>query len=620
MTTHNTTSSTERTPKEEIEAAQATPFKQFDFERVGRALDEFAEDARDLAREIGLDPYPVRYWIVDNDEMNQLISYGGFQTRYPHWRWGMSYDRQRKTNQYLGGKAFEIVNNDNPSHAFLQASNSLADQKAVITHVEAHSDFFKNNQWFATNPNAASMLETHADRIQSFIEDPDIGREAVESWIDTILTIEDNINQYASEFNTTDEDVEEADTSTIEERVSSLGFRETIENHLFDEEWFESQQGTDKETLLEEDLLAYFFTYGKQYDEEKDRAVDYEGWQLEILEMLRRESLYFAPQKMTKVMNEGWASFHESLMMADEGFADDDEFIEYADHQSQVLNSPGFNPYKLGKALWDYIENTVNRREVVDKLLRVDGVTPKNFHSVIDFRAVQRELTHPTSKSVAKRHFSLSKPQNAGFIKRMSLDDLEVMARYILEESRYSDIEEALQDVNYAAGWERMREIRASHNDITFIDSYLSPEFVQEQQYFTYEFNQEANEFQIASKQADDVKKKLLLNLTNFGKPTITVADRNYNNSNELLLEHQYNGVMLDIKNAENTLENIFELWGRPVTLRTIINPADPDKEEHGYHIRYNGDSFTKQNIRWSKVEHLAAADVDYNTKPDEWL
>ena len=52
--------------------------------------------------------------------MNELIAYGGFQRRYPHWRWGMSYDRQRKQRQFLGGKAFEIVNNDDPSNAFLQ--------------------------------------------------------------------------------------------------------------------------------------------------------------------------------------------------------------------------------------------------------------------------------------------------------------------------------------------------------------------------------------------------------------------------------------------------------------------------------------------------------------------
>ena len=50
------------------------------------------------------------------------------------------------------------------------------------------------------------------------------------------------------------------------------------------------------------------------------------------------------------------------MMMGEETFAGTDEFMSYADHQARVLASPGLNPYKLGKELWEYIENTVNRR------------------------------------------------------------------------------------------------------------------------------------------------------------------------------------------------------------------------------------------------------------------
>src|SRR6056297_3870354 len=138
-------------------------------------------EARKLAQKLGLDPYPTNYWIVDYDEMNELIAYDGFQERYPHWRWGMKYDRQQKQGQYGGGKAFEIVINDDPAHAFLQESNGLADQKAVITHVEAHSDFFANNRWYGMftggradedQVNAAAMLERHARAIDEYMADP----------------------------------------------------------------------------------------------------------------------------------------------------------------------------------------------------------------------------------------------------------------------------------------------------------------------------------------------------------------------------------------------------------------------------------------------------------------
>ena len=83
-------------------------------QREASELEEPVSMANELAERLGLDPYPVNYWIVDYDEMNELIAYDGFQRRYPHWRWGMKYDRQQKQDQLGMGKAFEIVNNGLP--------------------------------------------------------------------------------------------------------------------------------------------------------------------------------------------------------------------------------------------------------------------------------------------------------------------------------------------------------------------------------------------------------------------------------------------------------------------------------------------------------------------------
>ena len=198
----------------------------FDRYRARREADRLeapVREARNLAERLGLDPYPVNYWIVDYDEMNELIAYEGFQDRYPHWRWGMKYDRQRKQDQYLGGKAFEIVNNDNPAHAFLQESNTLADQKAVITHVEAHSDFFANNEWFGLFPKgedgAAAMLERHARRIREIMSDPEIDRSAVERWMDNVLSIADTINQHSVFTRVIDTDEESHDDLPDDEQA-----------------------------------------------------------------------------------------------------------------------------------------------------------------------------------------------------------------------------------------------------------------------------------------------------------------------------------------------------------------------------------------------------------------
>jgi stage V sporulation protein R len=369
-------------------------------------------------------------------------------------------------------------------------------------------------------------------------------------------------------------------------------------------------------------------------------------------------------------------------MMGEERFAGADEFITYADHQSRVLGSPGFNPYKLGKELWEYVENTTNRREVAEKLLRVEGISWRNFHDVVDFDRVQslleppeaidrirrdtlaeladfpaddpridwetldRALSDPdavdverypwkvlTYEGLAERHFSLVKPQNCDFLRRIRRSELEQLSRYLFDDEKYASVEAAVGDVEKTAGWDRMRAVRESHNDVTFVDAFLSSEFVEENNYFTYEYTRSTGDFRVASTDPADVKKKLMLRFTNFGKPTIAVFDGNFENRGELLLGHRYNGVMLDLDEARDVLERVHELWGRPVNLMTIRKEFDdhaieaarrrnhePEPTEVGIRIRYDGTEFEEFDLDPGLTERIQASDVDYDTKPDEWL
>lgn len=660
------------------------PTDRADKQRIAQGLESTVREARVLATKLGLDPYPVNYWVVDYDEMNSLVAYNGFQDRYPHWRWGMKYDQQQKQRQFLGGKAYELVNNDNPAHAFLQESNALADQKAVITHVEAHADFFAKNQWFglfSDNPDAARMLASHAEIIESYMDDPEIDREEVEAWIDNVLCMEDCIDQYQP-FSTAEGWPNEPPADEdIDEKLGDLGLSEEVIGQVFDDEWLDEQRKDEDVTSFpaepKRDIISFLRKHGMRYDDDSEKAVEFEDWQREIMELLRREAYYFAPQKMTKVLNEGWAAYWESIMMGEEGFADENEFIHYADHQSKVLGSPGFNPYKLGKELWEYIENVTNRRNVVEHLLRTEGITWRNFHDTVDLDRVMEHLEPDavvdrvdsdtlaaldpedpridseglaaakageidadqfpwkvlTYEGLVERHYSLAKPQNRGFLKQITQTDVERIARYMFDDARYATVEEALDDVDYCAGWDRMREVRESHNDVTFLDEFLTQEFVTEHSYFTYEYMETTKDYRVTSTDVEDVKKKLMLQFSNFGKPTIVVEDGNYNNRNELLLSHQYNGVMLDVEQAQQVLKRVFKLWGRPVNLKTIVKELDendievarrrdsePTPEERGNLLRYDGENLTATELPWNEVEHLAATDVDYDTKPEEWL
>jgi stage V sporulation protein R len=234
---------------------------------------------------------------------------------------------------------------------------------------------------------------------------------------------------------------------------------------------------------------------------------------------------------------------------------------------------------------------------------------------------------------LTERHFSLVKPQNRGFLSRIRRSELEQLSRYMFDDERYDTVEEAIADVDYAAGWDRMREVRESHNDVTFLDEFLTQEFVTDNHYFTYEYTQTSGDYRVTSTEYEDVKKKLLLQFTNFGKPTVAVYDGNFDNRGELLLGHQYNGIMLDLPQAKAVLERVYQLWGRPVNLMTIAKEYDdhdvevarrrnrePTPVETGKRIRYDGTRFETFDLDPDLEERIQATDVDYDTKPDDWL
>ncbi len=1053
------------------------------------SLRDVANEARELAEKLGLEPYDVKYWVVDHDEINRAVAYGGFQRRYPHWRWGMNYDRQRKKDRFTQARIYELVVNDDPCHAYLQVSNELADQKAVITHVEAHADFFANNRWFqelaggfdvsdqgsddSRTPafdNAAATLARHAETVEGYMEDPEVDRERVEEWIDNVLCLEDNIDQHDTYGGSVSKGSELAD------ELEELELSEEVKHEVFDDEWLAEQRSDGDGPRVpeepEKDLLAFLAKHGKAYDEESGKAVEYEDWQRDVIEILRREAYYFAPQKMTKVMNEGWScvapdtrvfttdgvvpmeevvdsrpvvsdgeqgrevydahierdhrtvavetrrgfvlegsenhrvrcpdgswirldelepgdevevsggadiwadepepvdwsnpsattledvadeagvsvwtvmryrrvgraekggeiesalngyegepnsvaqrdvigipdettpelgrflgllvgdghvsrssghvgfttgnrdaadefarlsteifgvspsverqgsrwrvyiysvnlvellaeefglpvgsssedksvpehvlrspknvvveflrglfdadgyageqgvilrskseliaktvqlllanlgalsrrsegsdgcfhvhltgrsasvyadevgfgydkkddrlrsyleglawfeeeswtdevvevsegvgdvydisvtethryaaagfvnhnSYWESMMMGNERFAGDDEILTYADHQAKVLSGGGLNPYKLGKELWEYVENTTNREEVVRRLLKIDGVTPANFHDEVGFETVQEALRpryplddvreetlddlralddavdHDAVEAardgridvsrapwkvlsydgLAERNFSLTRPQNRGFARGIDRDELREIDRYLFDVNVYASVEEALSDLDYTVGWNRMRDVRATHNDVTFIDQFLTEEFVRENDYFAYEHSRATGGYHVSSTDYEDVKKKLLLRFTNFGKPTIIVEDANYDNAGELLLVHQYNGVVLNMEKAKRTLERVHALWGRPVNLKTVTKEIDdnvmkmarrrgkePKPNEKGVMVRYDGETFETQELDDDETDALTATALDYDTRPDDWL
>ncbi len=158
----------------------------------------------DYARGYGLDFFPTIFELVDADQLNAIAAYGGFPTRYPHWRFGMEYEQLSKGYHYGLQKIYELVINNDPCYAYLMRSNALTDQKLVMAHVYGHCDFFKNNYWFSqTNRKMMDEMANHGNRIRRYMDR--FGVEEVEEFIDACLSIEDLIDIHSPFIKRADE-------------------------------------------------------------------------------------------------------------------------------------------------------------------------------------------------------------------------------------------------------------------------------------------------------------------------------------------------------------------------------------------------------------------------------
>ena len=469
-------------------------------------LRDHMERIKAKAAEYGLDFPEVVFEVLDFQTMNQIAAYGGFAVRYPHWRWGMEYERLSKRDAYGMGRIYEMVINNDPCYAYLQESNSTTDQKLVMSHVYGHADFFKCNFWFSkTDRKMMNTMANHATRVQRHIDRQ--GQDVVERFIDACSSVEHLIDPY-SVFSSgmDDESAARRDAGEAFE-PSRLPAKDYMDPFVNPRRELEQQR--------------------KRFDEEKRAAkgripprptrdvllflmhhAPLEDWQQDILSIVRDESYYFAPQAMTKIMNEGWATYWHSKLMT-EHFADAAEIVDYAEQHSGVVHMPagGFNPYKIGVELFKDIERRWDSGQHGPAWERLENLGEKDR---FDDRSMQ--------------------------------------------------------------GRRKIFEVRRIYNDVNFVDEFLTEEFVEKHRMYRYERDPQTGQLRVASRDYRQIKQSLLYRITNMGQPFIYVVDGNYLNRGELYLAHQWNGLDMDIAQASEVLKNIRRIWGRPVHLQALID------------------------------------------------
>lgn len=454
-----------------------------------------------VAGEFGLSFFPVVFEIVDYRQINSLAAFGGFPTRYPHWRFGMEYGQLSKSYEYGLHKIYEMVINNNPTYAYLLEGNAMIDQKMVMAHVYGHADFFKNNVYFAhTNRKMVDAMANHATRIRRYQEK--YGVETVERFLDACLSIEELIDPGAVFRTSRPPEPQEDPLPEVSVPRLPPG-KAYLDNYVNPPDYLDRQRQRLEEARAEarrfppapvRDVLGFIL-----------RHAPLDNWERDVLNIVREESYYFLPQRQTKVMNEGWASYWHSTMMT-RRILSDSELIDYADrHSGTVATSPGrLNPYKLGLELLRDIERRWNRGQ---------------FGPEWD-----------------------------------ACDDMAARSRW---------------DRKLGGGREKIFEVRKLHCDSTFLDEFLTPEFCAQQQLFTTEPHKKTGEPLISGRDFNDIKQALLFQFTNGGRPVIELVDANYGNRGELLLGHRHVGVNLRLDWAIEVLEAMTHVWKRPVRLET---------------------------------------------------
>ncbi|MCZ6601954.1 MAG: SpoVR family protein, partial [Planctomycetota bacterium] len=325
-----------------------------------------------------------------------------------------------------------------------------------------------------------------------------------ERFLDSCLSLEHLIDQH-SPFITREEKHPPDEDSDIPAPPAKFRSKEYMDRYVNPPEFLAEQQQQreeerQKKKMLpetpERDVLHFLLEHAPL-----------EKWQRDILDMVRDEAYYFAPQAMTKIMNEGWATYWHSVIMT-EKMVTDSEILDYADHHSGTLGvRPGvLNPYKIGLELFRHIEDRWNK-----------GRFGKEYD----------ECTDIAQKRIWNR------------------------------------------DLNQ--GREKIMQVRKIYNDVTFIDEFFTEEFCEEQNLFTYSFDRNSGQYVIADRDFKKVKEKLLFQIANQGLPYIFVENGNYENRGELYLSHRHEGMDLRIDHAKDTLANIQKVWSRPVHLETIV-------------------------------------------------
>ncbi len=304
------------------------------------------EAVQDIAlNDLGLDVFPNQIEVISAEQMLDAYSSVGMPLMYSHWSFGKRFVRDemlyRKGYQAL---AYEIVINSNPCISYYMEENSMAMQTLVLAHAAfGHNHFFKNNYLFQqwTDPSGILDYLEFSKRYVAECEEKH-GQEAVESVLDAAHALQ---NQSVFRYRRANKLKLSEYEARRRERLANeqASYQRSLAHgaHLSKakeptEAELEAAERMLRHRLPEENLL-YFL---------EKNSPTLQPWQRELLRIVRNVSQYFYPQRQTKLMNEGCATFvhyHIVNELYDRGLISEGALLEILHSHSNVVYQTDFD-------------------------------------------------------------------------------------------------------------------------------------------------------------------------------------------------------------------------------------------------------------------------------------
>lgn len=316
-------------------------------------LEKWNKKIEEKVLEYGLDCYPQEFEFIDFNQMIGYEAYVGMPSRYPHWSFGKSYEKNKTLYSLnLTGLPYEMVINSDPCLAYLMKDNTLLLQILTMAHVYGHNDFFKNNRLFKEATNAKYTLEMFnldAKIIREYIDDPSIGYSQVERILDAAHAIRYQIGRNIG--------VKELSDDELKKNIIKEYENKKFNRNILDPYEEVPVPNFEKIPLNPvDDVMKFIIEYG-----------DLAEWEKSILKIVKRETEYFIPQIETKIMNEGWASYSHYNILKQLDLPQE-LHLEFLKRHNDVIAPAlgGINPYYIGFKIFEDLEKRYGREKIFE--------------------------------------------------------------------------------------------------------------------------------------------------------------------------------------------------------------------------------------------------------------